>query len=104
MQHLHRRSRYRTVDAAVVQYSSLVVQEIHYMRSRMQLVQQAVDAVHLIAAKTAYHNLQVDVGDGGGQLTDFMTLLALCHTVIPERPNDTDEVSDRLYLGWAVLI
>lgn len=37
------------------------------------------------------------MGGGGGELTDFMTLLALCHTVIPERPNDTDEVSDGLF-------
>lgn len=35
----------------------------------------------------------MDVGDGAGPLTEFLTLLALCHTVIPERPNDTDEVS-----------
>lgn len=40
-------------------------------------------------------------GEGGeGQarkLRDFFTALALCHTVIPERFEDTDEVSRGLH-------
>ncbi|CAM9989729.1 unnamed protein product, partial [Ectocarpus sp. 4 AP-2014] len=35
---------------------------------------------------------EADVGDGTGPLTEFLTVLALCHTVIPERPNDSDEI------------
>ncbi|CAM9848167.1 unnamed protein product, partial [Ectocarpus sp. 13 AM-2016] len=35
---------------------------------------------------------EADGGDGTGPLTEFLTVLALCHTVIPERPNDSDEI------------
>ncbi|CAN0191506.1 unnamed protein product, partial [Ectocarpus fasciculatus] len=35
---------------------------------------------------------ETDGGDGTGPLTEFLTVLALCHTVIPERPNDSDEI------------
>ncbi|CAM9636300.1 unnamed protein product [Ascophyllum nodosum] len=41
-----------------------------------------------------FQDLQAEVNHGGGKgpLTDFLTLLALCHTVIPEKPNDNDEI------------
>ncbi|CAN0038698.1 unnamed protein product [Pylaiella littoralis] len=35
---------------------------------------------------------EANVRGGSGRLTDFLTLLALCHTVIPERPNGGDEI------------
>lgn len=43
-----------------------------------------------------FQDMEAEVKGGQGlkgKLTEFMTVLALCHTVIPERPDNGDEVS-----------
>lgn len=46
-----------------------------------------------VVISCAVMSCKANVRGGSGRLTDFLTLLALCHTVIPERPNGGDEVS-----------
>lgn len=44
---------------------------------------------------------EVKRGEGAaGKLTAFMTLLALCHTVIPERPDNDKEVILSVVYVW----
>lgn len=52
--------------------------------------------------RVRYFTRKADDGDGTGPLTEFLTVLALCHTVIPERPNDSDEVGAKL--TWTLLL